>query len=109
MTNDTQTISNSNCKLCRYHGTLYDKGAMCCDYITRTGTRRPCKPGDLCEVGVTKSGEVIKPTVEAQKDEIFYLFCNLPEENKANVIAFMHALVDGTATTADEYIRRAAR
>lgn len=40
----------NNCATCFYHGKC--GGLVCCDYLSKTGQRRPCPPGDACTVKV---------------------------------------------------------
>lgn len=40
----------NNCATCFYHGKC--GGMICCDYLFKTGQRRPCPPGDGCTVKV---------------------------------------------------------
>ena len=40
----------NNCATCFFHGKC--GGMICCDYLHKTGHRRPCPPGDACTVKV---------------------------------------------------------
>jgi len=44
-------LVSERCKSCRYFWHVNQSvGYMGCEYILRTGTRRPCPPGDACTV-----------------------------------------------------------
>lgn len=45
----------NHCAHCIYHAVT--DGMITCDYILITGHRRPCPPGKLCTVRLTKEGE----------------------------------------------------
>lgn len=38
------------CSDCAYHGKC--AGMICCNYLEKTGTMRPCNPGDGCTVKI---------------------------------------------------------
>ena len=40
----------NNCATCFFHGKC--GGMICCNYLDKTGQRRPCPPGDGCTVKV---------------------------------------------------------
>lgn len=42
--------SKKKCTNCRYHANV--SGTVCCDYLYKTGHRRPCPPGDECTVSI---------------------------------------------------------
>ena len=54
-------LVSERCKSCRYFWHINKApGYTCCEYILKTGTRRPCPPGDACTV-YKESPKIKKP------------------------------------------------